>query len=100
MLYSLMSKRRRKVMTPAEWENLPDEGLLDIPVRMLGLRIENSPIQNAIDRLYGELNGRGITFHRPCYLADEWLCPDTRPVIGVPFYLVHQRLTLLEMNRM
>jgi len=92
-----MSARQRR---PAvNWEKLPDEQLLRMRVRDLALRIEGSPLAGRIDRLYAELAGRGIVFRPPCYLADEWFCPDKVPVIGVPFFLAHPRLTKLE-NKM
>ncbi len=91
---------RRKRRPPVDWETLPDEQLLQIRVRDLGLRIEGSPLAGQIDRLYAELAGRGITFRPPCYLADEWFCPDRVPVIGVPFFLTHPRLTRLEKKMM
>ncbi|MGB3056777.1 MAG: hypothetical protein WBC16_01305, partial [Candidatus Omnitrophota bacterium] len=49
-----------------------------------------------VSQLYAELSERGIDLHPPCYLADEWLCPDGEPVIGIPFFLAHPRLRKLE----
>ncbi len=85
---------------PASWEKLPDEQLLQTRVRDLGLRIEGSPLAPLIQKLYAELDGRGIGFHPPCYLADEWFCPDKVPVIGIGFYLAHPRLRQLEKRMM
>lgn len=82
-----MSRRRRQVLSPDEWKDLPDEELLDMRVRDLGVRIEGSPLEQRISRLYAEMEARGIGFHPPCYLADEWLTPDKVPVIGIAFYL-------------
>ena len=87
---------RRKRRPPVNWRELPDEALLRIRVRDLGLRIEGSPLQGRIDRLYAELDARGIVFHPECYLADEWFCPDRVPIIAVPFFLADPRLTRLE----
>jgi hypothetical protein len=94
----MASRRRQRV--PVRWEKLPDEQLLQIRVRDLGLRIEGSPLEAPIGRLYAELDARGIGFHPPCYLADEWFCPDKVPVIGIPFFLAHRRLRLLEKKMM
>lgn len=69
-------------------------------VRDLGVRIEGSPLEQRISRLYAEMEARGIGFHPPCYLADEWLTPDKVPVIGIAFYLAHPRLAKLEKKMM
>ncbi len=95
-----MSPRTRKVMSPEDWEDRPDSELLQIPVRELGLKIDGSPLEPHIHQLYRELESRNIPFHPPCYLADEWLCPDRTPVIGIPFYLAHPRLKNLERKMM
>jgi hypothetical protein len=83
-----------------QWEELSDEDLLRVRVRDLGLRIEGSVLEGRIERLYGELESRGIHLRPPCYLADEWLCPDRVPIIGIPFFLAHPRLTQLERRMM
>jgi len=69
-------------------------------VRDLHLHVEGSPLERRVGRLYAELDAHGIGFHPPCYLADEWLCPDKVPVIGIPFYLAHGRLARLEKKMM
>ena len=91
------AKHRRPT---ANWQELPDEQLLQMRIRDLGLRIEGSPLEGPIARLYAELAGRGIGFHPPCYLADEWFCPDKVPIIGVGFFLAHPRLRKLEKKMM
>jgi len=62
----------------------------------LGLVIEGTSIDGRISRLRRELDNVGIYFHPPCYLADEWCCPDGVPAVGVAFYLTHPRLRRLE----
>ncbi len=47
-------------------------------------------------RLHGELTARGLAFRPLVYLSDEWGCPDGTPLIGVPFYLAHRGLEMLE----
>ena len=78
------------------WEKLPDEELMKMRIRDFHLSIENSRLQSLIDKLYEELDTAGISFHPPCYLADEWLCPDKEPIIGIPFFLAHRRLRQIE----
>ncbi|MBN1558496.1 MAG: putative zinc-binding metallopeptidase [Lentisphaerae bacterium] len=88
--------RRKHILKPEAWESLPEAELLQLRVRDLGLCIADSPLQGRVAQLYAELGARGLAFRPPCYLADEWFCPDKEPVIGIPFVLAHPRLTQLE----
>jgi hypothetical protein len=81
-------------------DKLTDEELLKMRFRDLGLKIKDTPLEGCISRLYEELSAKGIDFHPRCYLADEWLCPDGEPVIGIAFYLAHPRLKKLEQKMM
>ena len=83
-----------------DWQRLSDEELLRLRVKDLGLQIAGSPLDAMVQRLYAELHARGICFRPPCYLADEWLCPDKEPIIGIPFCLANQRLKRLERKMM
>lgn len=47
-------------------------------------------------QLYSELAEKGLAFRPPVYLSDQWGCPDGTPLIGVPFYLVDERLERIE----
>lgn len=82
------------------WESLSDDELLDVRVKDLHLEIAGSPLERMVDKLYAELAAKGIRFRPPVYLADEWLCPDKEPIIGIPFCLAHPRLTALEVKMM
>jgi hypothetical protein len=82
------------------WEKLSDEDIMQMRIRDLGVQIEGSELQTMIERLYGELDEKGIKLHPPCYLTDEWLCPDKVPIIGIPFYLAHPRLKNIEQKMM
>ena len=95
-----MARKKHPVLSPADWKDLPDEELLQLRVRDLGLKIEASPLEPCVQRLYAELDAAGIRFHPPCYLTNEWLCPDKVPMIGIPFYLAHPRLIKLEKKKM
>ncbi|MFC1586111.1 putative zinc-binding metallopeptidase [Fibrobacterota bacterium] len=95
-----MTSAGKKKQVPIKWEQFTDEELLKTRVRDLRLRIEETPLEDRISRLYAELEERRITFHPPCYLADEWLTPDGIPMIGIPFFLAHPRLTQLEKKMM
>ena len=70
--------------------------LLDRRISELGLSIEGSPVERLVQRLYEELDARGLAFHPPVYLSDEWGCPEATPLIGVPFYLADPELSRVE----
>jgi hypothetical protein len=71
--------------------------MLSKPIRALGLKLAGSPVESYVERLYAELQQKGLTKFRPgCYLTDEWGCPSGEPVIGIPFYLASPELSLLE----
>jgi hypothetical protein len=77
------------------WETIRYE-LLKTRICDMGLRIEGSPIEPFIQRLYRELELRRLGFRPICYLTDSWGCPDEVPIIGVPFYLADPRLMRIE----
>jgi hypothetical protein len=78
------------------WADLQESELLKVRLCELKLDIKGTYLEECIHQLYSELDQKGIHFHPRCYLADEWLCPDGEPVIGIPFYLAHPRLKQLE----
>ncbi|MFO7732923.1 MAG: putative zinc-binding metallopeptidase [Candidatus Aminicenantes bacterium] len=77
------------------WETVRCE-LLNTRISDLRLRIEGSPVEPYVHRLYRELEAKKIRFRPKVYLTDGWGCPDRTPVIGIPFYLADRRLTTLE----
>jgi putative zinc-binding metallo-peptidase len=86
-------------MVVVAFENAPPEArqLLTVPIRELGLRLEESPVAEHVRRLYEELEAAGLHHYRPrCYLSDEWGCPSGEPVIGIPFYLGDPRVQRIE----
>ena len=89
-----------KIAKIKDWEKLPDEDILQMRVRDFGVQIQGSELQPLIERLYEELDAKGIGFQPTCYLTDEWLCPDKIPIIGIPFYLAHPRLKSIELKMM
>jgi hypothetical protein len=96
----VQGRTRAVARAPVDWTALSDDALLALRVRDLNLRIEGSRLEPMVRRLYDELRCRGIRFCPPCYLADEWFCPDKVPVIGIPFVLAHPRLCQLEQRMM
>lgn len=87
-------------MSNIDLSNISEEELLGLRICELPLKIEETWLQDCIDKLYKELDNKDIKFKPPCYLADEWLTPDGEPVIGVPFYLANPQLTRLEKKMM
>ena len=75
-------------MDALEWVNLSDEELLERKISQLGLKLEGTELEPLIRRLYDELTAKGLTFHPPCHLGDEWFVPVGIPAIFIPFYLV------------
>ncbi|HEY6051130.1 MAG TPA: putative zinc-binding metallopeptidase, partial [Thermoanaerobaculia bacterium] len=76
----------------------PDvQEILTKPIKELGLKLEGSPLERYVHKLYRELERKGLKRFRPaCYLTDEWGCPSGEPVIGIPFYLADPKLARLE----
>lgn len=91
-----MAKKTKAI----NWKKLTDEELMQMRVRDFNLQIQGSALQPLIEKLYEELASKGIRFQPPCYLADEWLCPDREPIIGIPFFLAHPRLKSIEKKMM
>ena len=90
---------RRRSGEPS-WAALPDDELLTWRMCDLGLHIEGTVLEERIERLYDELEYRGIRFRPHFWLSDEWFSPDGVPGIAIPFYLAHPRLARLERKQM
>lgn len=82
------------------WHDLEDERLLERKISQLGLALPGTPLQALIQQLYDELSQKGLVFHPPCHVGDEWFVPVGIPAIFVPFFLVHERLRKLEAKMM
>jgi hypothetical protein len=93
-------KTKRRTRGKYPWADLPDEELLQWRICDLGLHIEGTVLEERIERLYEELELRGIRFRPHCWLSDEWFSPDGNPGIAIPFYLAHPRLARLERRQM
>ncbi len=77
------------------WETVRFE-LLNRRISDLNLRLEGSPVEPFVRRLYRELDAKGFQFKPSVYLTDGWGCPDKYPLIGIPFYLADDRLARIE----
>lgn len=93
-------KRRRYRTSRAPWTQLDDDSLLQVRMCDLDLHIEGTPLEPRIERLYEELESRGLNFRPHCWLSDEWFSPDGIPGVAIPFYLAHPRLVRLERKMM
>ena len=103
-VFRLVPRKRyrsaRSRLQARDWQQLADEQILQMRVRDLNVQIAGSALEPLVQRLYDELDIKGIRFHPPCYFANEWLCPDKEPIIGIPFCLAHPRLTSIEQKMM
>src|SRR5207237_6604327 len=89
------------ILPPEEWEDWPDEKLLDLRMSQLGVSIEASVLTDRIAALQHELEERGLVNFTPeFWLSDEWFSPDGVPGVAIPFYLAHPRLERLERTYM
>src|SRR6202451_1890466 len=82
---------RRGRRSRLAWETLSDDQLLSLRFCDLKLKVQGTELEDAIRRLYRELEMRGIRFRPHYWLAQEWFSPDGIPGIAIPFYLAHRR---------
>src|ERR671914_2504679 len=78
------------------WDSMTDDELLNLRLCDLPLRIEGAPLEERVERLYAELEERGLRFRPHVWLSEEWFSPDGVPGFAIPFYLAHPRLMRLE----
>jgi len=83
-------------MDSTDWTNLSDEDLLERKISHLGLKLEGTDLQPLVQQLYDELSQKGLAFHPPVHVGDEWFVPVGIPAIFTPFFLAHDRLRKLE----
>jgi len=87
-------------MESPDWISLTDQDLLERRISKLGLKLEGTSLEPLIKQLDDELSAKGLTFHPPCHIGDEWFVPIGIPAIFIPFFLVHDRLRALERTMM
>src|SRR5256886_9009894 len=87
-------------MEAIDWANLSDEELLEKRISELGLKLDGTELQPLIQQLHDELSQKGLVFHPPCHIGDEWFVPVGIPAIFIPFFLAHDRLRKLERKMM
>ena len=74
-------------MEAADWASLSDAELLERRISSLGLRLEGTALEPLMRQLYNELSAKGLAFHPPCHIGDEWFVPVGIPTIFIPFFL-------------
>jgi hypothetical protein len=94
------TSRGRRLGTDYPWAELPYEQLLELRFRDLHLKLEGSEVDHHVQRLYAELERKGLSFRPHVWLSSEWFSPDATPGIAIPFYLAHPRLRKLEQRQM
>jgi hypothetical protein len=66
----------------------------------LPIQIARTPLESRIQRMYDELELKGIRFRPHFWLSTDWFTPDGVPGVAIPFYLAHPRLMELEESQM
>src|SRR5438045_7809045 len=87
-------------MEATDWASLNDQELLERRISTLSLKLEGTVLEPLIRQLHDELSAKGLMFHPPCHIGDEWFVPVGIPAIFIPFFLVHDRLRALEKTMM
>jgi hypothetical protein len=92
--------RRSRSLNGYRWESLDEDGLLNLPLRRLHLRLEDSLAAPEIEQLYAELERRDIRYRPHFWISSEWFSPDGIPGIAIPFFVAHPRLRAIERRMM
>ncbi|HKA80835.1 MAG TPA: putative zinc-binding metallopeptidase [Xanthobacteraceae bacterium] len=82
------------------WASLPDQELLQVRLKDLGVTLEGTWLEKCMDELYDELDQRGLRMRPHAWISNEWFSPDDTTGIAIPFYLAHPRLMRLERKMM
>jgi hypothetical protein len=80
-----------------KWSEHSDQALLNLRLKDVYLPIEKTGLNPLVQKLYSELEAKGIMNFRPhVWFSDEWFTPSGHKGIAVPFYLAHPKLAELE----
>ena len=60
-------------------QSLTNEQLLKVKIKNLDLKLKGSLIERRINKLYNELETKGIKFRPHIWISDEWFTPDDIP---------------------
>jgi hypothetical protein len=92
-------KARRRPRRRFSWASLPDDKLLKVRLRDLGVTVEGTWLARCLRDLHRELEQRGIPVKPHSWISEEWFSPENTPGIAFPFYLAHPRLMQLERKK-
>ncbi len=82
------------------WTSWPDERLLQLRLRDLGVTVEGTWLEGCLSAIHDELAQRGLRIRPHAWISDEWFSAESTPGIAIPFYLAHPRLMRLERKMM
>lgn len=88
------------VSMSADWESLSHAQLLEVRLCDLDLPLEDTWVDELTAKVQRELERRELRLRPHFWVADEWFSPENIPGVGLPFYLMHPRLTRLERRMM
>jgi hypothetical protein len=97
-----MKKARRRTGRgeTARWATLPEDALLETPLKDLKVRLEGTWLAGRLADLNTELRGRGLKLKVHGWISDEWFSAPETPGVAFPFYLAHPRLMRIERKMM
>jgi hypothetical protein len=78
------------------WEKLKTNELLELKFSDLDLKIEGSRVEPLVEKLYKELNSKGLKFEPHVWISEDWFSMDGIPGIAIPFFVVNERLAKLQ----
>lgn len=78
------------------WASLPDEQLLCFRLKDLKVTVEDTWLEDCLNKLHEELEAHGLRIRPHAWISSEWFSPEGTPGIAIPFYLAHPRLMRLE----
>ena len=90
----------QKAVKAEDLAEMSDADILKLRFKNISLSISGTEIEENINRLYQELEAKGLSFRPQIFLGDEWFSPEGMNSIAVPFYLVNTRLKNLEKSLM
>src|SRR5215469_3253100 len=93
-------RRRAMKIVRLSLDRMTDRQLLELRLCDLPIRIRGTRLEDRVQKLYGEMADRSISFHPHVWLGEEWFTPDGVAGFAIPFYLAHPRLMKLERSQM
>lgn len=89
-----------KVLNKSALNKISVDEILSLKMKNLNLSIKGSNMEKRIQRLYYELEVKGLIFKPHIWISEEWFTPDDTAGFAIPFYLFHPVLLKLEKEQM